>query len=267
VHSTWSDGTATVRELTAEARAAGATVLLLTDHDSLGARQAGEDGWVDEVLVVCGHEVSPRGGHLLVFDTPDVIPHAGRDEREILDAVLEAGGFGYAAHPFSEGSRMSRRIGRPHPWHVFDHPALAGIEVWSLTTDVAESWRTPLAALRDLRDPERVVADGPPPDHLARWDELNAVRPLGGLGGLDAHAPGVRLGARVHSIMPHARWMRLLQTLLFLNRPLTGDAAGDTAVVLEALRAGRTALFLPTRGHVYPSPSVTSEDVLAFQRS
>ena len=52
VHSTHSDGTATVRELRAAGRRAGAQVLLLTDHDSLGARDAGEDGWGDGVLVV-----------------------------------------------------------------------------------------------------------------------------------------------------------------------------------------------------------------------
>jgi histidinol phosphatase-like PHP family hydrolase len=42
VHSTYSDGTATVPELLGAAREAGADALLLTDHDSLGAR---EDGW------------------------------------------------------------------------------------------------------------------------------------------------------------------------------------------------------------------------------
>ena len=36
------------------------------------------------------HVHSARGGHLLVFGTAEVIPHAGRDERAILDAVLAA---------------------------------------------------------------------------------------------------------------------------------------------------------------------------------
>jgi hypothetical protein len=197
VHSTHSDGTATVAELRAAVRAAGARVLLLTDHDTLGAREAGEDGWADDVLVVAGHEVSPRGGHLLVFGTDAVVPHAGHDEREILDAVREAGGFGIAAHPFSAGSAMSTRIGRPHPWGTFEHPALVGLEVWSLVTDAAEAWRWPGAALRDLIDPDRAVLRGPPPGHLERWDELASRRAAGGagtlagLGGLDAHAPGL----------------------------------------------------------------------------
>jgi predicted metal-dependent phosphoesterase TrpH len=42
VHSTYSDGTATIAELAAAAAAAGADALLLADHDSLQARR---DGW------------------------------------------------------------------------------------------------------------------------------------------------------------------------------------------------------------------------------
>jgi hypothetical protein len=248
VHSVHSDGTATVAELRRAVREAGARVLLLTDHDTLGAREAGEDGGGDGVLVVVGHEVSPRRGHLLVFGTDEAIAHRGRDERAILDAVQAAGGFGIAAHPFSAGSAMSTRIGRPHPWSTFGHPALAGVEVWSLATDTAEGWRSPAAALRDLLAPSGVVLRGPPPGHLERWDALSARAPLAGLGGLDAHAAGLRVGGRVRSIMPHARWMSQLQTVLELDAPLQGADGPDTAAVLRALRRGATALAVPPLG-------------------
>ena len=45
VHSTYSDGTATVAELVQTAQEAGADCLLLTDHDTLEARRRGEEGW------------------------------------------------------------------------------------------------------------------------------------------------------------------------------------------------------------------------------
>jgi hypothetical protein len=249
VHSTYSDGSATVAELRDAARAAGARVLLLTDHDSQAARDNGEDGWGGDVLVVVGHEVSPRGGHLLVFGTDAVVPHAGRDEREILDAVADAGGFGYAAHPFSLGSAMSTRIGRPHAWESFTHPALRGLEVWSHTTDVSEAWRHPAHAARDLLDPLRSTLAGPPERQLHAWDALSrAGVVLAALGGQDAHARGVRLRGRVRSVMPHDRWMSLVQTVLELDRPLTGDDEADRAAVLDALRAGRTSIAVPPLG-------------------
>jgi hypothetical protein len=255
VHSTHSDGTATMRELRAAVRRAEAEVLLLTDHDTLGARDAGEDGWGDGVLVVAGHEVSPHRGHLLVFGTDEVVPHAGRDERAILDEVQARGGFGYAAHPFSAGSAVTSWIGRPHPWDTFDHPALAGVEAWSLTTDAAESWTWPRTAWRALRDPVSVALAGPDPERLARWDALDDGRaraglpPLAGLGGQDGHAPGVRVAGRVRSLLPHDRWMPLVQTVAVLDAPLTGhDSAADEARVLAALRAGRTAIVVPPLG-------------------
>ena len=91
VHSTYSDGTATVAELVQTAQEAGADCLLLTDHDTLEARRHGEEGWRGSVLVLVGHEVSPKGGHLLVFGLDEEIPHQGRTEREICTLCSPGG--------------------------------------------------------------------------------------------------------------------------------------------------------------------------------
>ena len=235
VHSTYSDGTATVPELLAAARAAGADALLLTDHDTLQARRDGWEGRHDGVLLVVGHEISPRGGHLLAFGLEDEVAHARRTEAESCAEVARRGGLAIAAHPFSEGSRMSRRIGRPHPWPALEEPCLTGLELWSLTTDLAEGWRSPLEAVRSLRRPEPAL-DGPPPGHLARWDALCARRRMVAVGGLDAHAPGLRLRGRVRTIMPHARWFAYLRTHVLL------EGEPKPAAVLGALREGRCYL-------------------------
>ena len=168
VHSTYSDGTATVPELLAAARDAGADALLLTDHDSLAARRDGWEGWHGGVFLLVGTEVSPKEGHYLAFGVETEIPHAGRSALEIAAAVRAAGGVGVAAHPFSEGGRMlvrsvARRVVRPHGWPVLDDErGCDAIELWSLTTDAAEAWRTPADAVSWLRDPEGAVALGPP---------------------------------------------------------------------------------------------------------
>jgi hypothetical protein len=241
VHSTYSDGTATVAELVEAAAAAGAQALLLTDHDSLQAARDGWAGWHDGVLVIVGHEISTRRGHLLAFGTGTEIPHRGRSERELCAAVRGAGGFGIAAHPFSEGSRMSRRVGRPHPWAALDAPGCIGLELWSLATDEAEAWRSPRAAWRTLRHPERYI-DGPPEPHLRAWDALCAHRRVVAVGGLDAHQPGVRVRGRVRSIMPHSRWFGLLRTQVLLDGPPSRDGAAACAQVLGAVHAGRCQL-------------------------
>jgi hypothetical protein len=241
VHSTYSDGTATVAEIVDAARGAGADAVLLTDHDTLAARREGEEGWRDGVLLLAGHEVSPKAGHLLVFGLDEEIGHAGRSEGEICAAVRAAGGIAFAAHPFSEGSRMSRTIAPPHGWSRLEDVACGGIELWSLTSDAAEAWRTPWEAIAFLRDPLPRLG-GPPAAHLRAWDALCRHRRVPAIGGLDAHQHGVRLRGRVRSPMPHARYFGLLQTRVLLDGPPSGALDADAAAVEDALREGRCYL-------------------------
>jgi hypothetical protein len=251
VHSTYSDGTATVAELAAAAAAAGADALLLTDHDSLQARRDGWQGHHDGVFVLVGTEVSPKQGHYLAFGVDQEIPHAGRSALQIAEAVRHAGGIGFAAHPFSTGGHMlvpglARRIVLPHGWPALDDPrGCDGIELWSLTTDAAEAWRTPAEAVRWMRDPETAIAAGPPVHHLRRWDALAARRRMPAIGGLDGHAHGVRVRGRVRSPLSHARTFDLLRTNLLCERPLSGEPEGDARTLLAALAAGAAWLTCP----------------------
>ena len=251
VHTTYSDGTATVAEIAAAAEAAGADAVLVTDHDSLGARRDGWEGRHGTVVMLVGTEVSPRGGHYLAFGVDREIGHAGRSASEVAAAVRQAGGVGFAAHPFSDGGRMlvpavARRVVRPHGWPELDDPeGCDGIELWSLTTDAAEGWRTPGEAVRWLRNPEAAIAGGPPAHHLRRWDALSALRRLPAIGGLDGHQPGLRVRGGVYSPLSHRRTFGLLRTHLLCERRLTGDPAVDWSTVRRALAAGAAWLSCP----------------------
>ena len=251
VHTTYSDGTATVPELVAVAHDAGADALLLTDHDSLDALRDGWEGLHDGVVVVVGLEVSPKHGHYLAFGLDREVTHAGRSAFEIATVVRNAGGVGFAAHPFSRGGRMlvpalARRIVLPHGWPALDvDGGCDGIELWSLTTDAAEGWRTPADALRWLRDPEAESASGPPVHHMRRWDELSARRRVPAIGGLDGHQPGLRLRGRVRSPLSHRRTFDLLRTHLLCERPVTGDVESDGRTIMDALRSGAAWLARP----------------------
>lgn len=251
VHTTYSDGTATVEELVAAAAATGVDALLVTDHDTLCARRDGWEGTHDGVFVLVGTEVSPKEGHYLAFGVEHEIPHAGRSALEIAEAVRDAGGVGFAAHPFSRGGHMlvpglARRIVLPHGWPALDDPrGCDGIELWSLTTDAAEAWRTPGEAVRWLRHPETAIAAGPPAHHLQRWDALSAHRRVPAIGGLDGHQPGIRIRGRVRSPLSHRRTFGLLRTHLLCERPLTGDAGADSRTMVSALDAGAAWLTSP----------------------
>ncbi|HKN95085.1 MAG TPA: CehA/McbA family metallohydrolase, partial [Thermoleophilaceae bacterium] len=242
VHSTYSDGTATIPEIAEAAADAEADAVIVTDHDSLQAKLDGHEGWHDGVLILVGMEISPKGGHFLALGIDEPIEHDGRGEREICAAVAAAGGLGFPAHPFSEGSRISRTIGRPHPWAELDDCPLTGIELWSLVTEAAEHCRTPRELAAFVRHPEDAV-DRPPERNLREWDELCQRRRVVAIGGLDAHQTGLRLpGGRVLSPMPNSLFFRMLRTHVLCDEIPNGDVAHDRALVLDALREGRCFL-------------------------
>lgn len=255
VHSTYSDGTATVPEIIEAAADAEADAVLLTDHDTLQARLDGHEGWHHGVLLLVGLEISPKEGHFLAFGLDRTIDHDGRSEREICAEVASAGGLGFPAHPFSEGARLAPAIGRSHPWGELEDCPATGIELWSLVTETAEACRTPRQLVSFISRPEEAV-DHPPQRNMAEWDRLCMRRRMVAIGGLDAHQSGIRIrGGTVLSPMRNARFFRMLRTHLLCERAPSGDLESDRWLLLTALREGRCYLgrdsLAATRGFRY----------------
>jgi hypothetical protein len=238
LHSTHSDGTGTVPEIARAAARAGADVVLLTDHDTLEAKRRGEEGWYGDVLLLAGEEVSPLGrDHYLAFGIEAEIRHRGLDACGIARAVRDAGGFGFAAHPFSEGFARFKRPGMP--FGGLDCDALHGIELWSFANDTGEHLAGIPQIIHFLAAPGRVL-DHPPERNMRRWDELCRERRVVAIGGLDAHQFGKRIGPVVPvRVMAYHRSFRYIRThVLCAERP-TGELYRDRELVFDALREGR----------------------------
>ena len=253
LHSLYSDGTGTVGEIARAARANDLDYVLLTDHDTLEARDRGEEGWHDGVLVLVGEEVSPyRENHYLAFGVEGPIDHRGLAPQQIVDAVNDAGGFGFLSHPFSKGSERFSRGGRGMPWRDLDADGYTGLELWSFVTDTAERVNSVRELLSFIAAPGRFI-DHPPARNLELWDSLCALRRCVALGGVDAHQIGVRIRGRVPlRLMAYKRSFRFLRTHLLLERPLTRQLEADREAVYAALRAGRAYIAIdslaPARG-------------------
>jgi len=241
VHSDHSDGTGTVREIAADAAAAGVDVVLLTDHDTLSARYHGHERWYGRVLVCVGTEVTMRPGHhYLAFGIDTPVDHRGLTPEQVVAAVEQQGGFGFTGHPFSVGSTLLPKV----PASGWDDPTpegATGLEVWSLVTDTVERLRTWRDVARFLLAPAAArQLDRPRPEALAAWDRAGLSRRVVGIGGLDAHQFGLRVLGRVPlKLMSYRRAFELLRTHVLLERPTSGDAAADRDAVYAALRAGR----------------------------
>jgi hypothetical protein len=247
VHSTYSDGTGTVPEIAAAARSNDLDFLLLTDHDTLAARDRGEEGWHDGVLVLVGEEVSPnRENHYLAFALDRPVDHAGLSPQQIVDRVNEAGGFGFLSHPFSKGSERFTRGGRGMPWRDLDCSGFTGLELWSFVTDSAERVNSIPELLRFIAAPGRFI-DHPPRRNLELWDAICRRRRCVALGGIDAHQVGIRVRNRVPlRLMAYKRSFRYLRTHLLAKTPLNGDFDHDRDLIFTALRAGRAYIAVDT---------------------
>jgi hypothetical protein len=257
LHSTFSDGTGTVPEIVRAARRAGVDVVLLTDHDTMEGRRY--EGWLDDVLLLVGVEISPPNqNHYLAFGIDEPIDHEGMSPAEICRTVADAGGFGFAAHPFSEGPKLMDRPGMP--WRDLDCEGLAGIELWSFVTDTAESAGSWLEVARFIASPGSVLT-GPPERNLREWDRMNRTRRVVGIGGLDAHQIGRRIFDRwVIRLMGYARSFRQLRTHVWCAELPNGDLEHDRAQVYDALRSGRCYIaadaLAPARGFTFDGTRV-----------
>jgi hypothetical protein len=232
LHSTYSDGTGTVKEIARAARRAKADVVLLTDHDTLAAKRNGEEGWYGDVLLLVGEEVSPRNrNHYLAFGIDSEIDHSQLDAAGICLAVRDAGGFGFAAHPFSEGSKRFKRA-RGMPFDALDCDALHGVELWSFVNDTGEAISSIPEMARFLVAPGRAL-DHPPARNLRAWDELCRTRRVVAIGGIDAHQYGKRVGPVVPlRVMAYHRSFRHIRTHVLCEEP-------GREQVYAALREGR----------------------------
>jgi hypothetical protein len=230
----------------------------MTDHDSLGARYAGFEGFREGVHVIVGYEWTPHGGdHALMYGESDAIPDTLANTlppAEAIRIVTGAGGMAFVAHP-DEGRQAVRSI-PPLPWHDWSVRGFTGIELWNYMSEWAERL-TRSNALPHALWPGRRMR-GPTPGTLAWWDRLNRPLPDGGfeggptmtvgVSGADAHGEGIRVLGRHWTVFPYARVFRAYTNVLLLSEPLPGSAAAARGVILEAIRAGHLLFADRTRG-------------------
>ncbi|MDO8730495.1 MAG: CehA/McbA family metallohydrolase [Candidatus Omnitrophota bacterium] len=220
VHSVYSDGTGTVEQIAAIAEQQGLDFLILTDHNTLRAKQEGKEGFHGKTLLLVGSEISSEG-HYLAFRIKEDVPQ-GKKFQPTSDAVTAGGGLGFIAHPLWHKKR----------WEHWGLHGFTGMEIYNAAQDATEEnsvslilWTlltgSDVSASRWLDRPDRT---------LELWDRYLADRgPVVGIGGADAHGlkrVGLRLG-------PYETLFKLVRNHLLISGELT------EAAVYDALGKGR----------------------------
>ena len=176
IHSNFSnDGKSTVEEIVAAAVERGLGCIAVTDHNSFEAYGLIKDN--KKVIVIPGTEVSSAEGHILAYGISREIPK-GMAIKETIDAIHEAGGVAFAAHPYRWWSGLGEKNTLEND---FD-----GIEARNARSTASSNRRSealaarigkPISAGSDAHDPQ-FIGDGVVelPDGIATWqDALNAV--------------------------------------------------------------------------------------------
>ncbi|NJM06904.1 CehA/McbA family metallohydrolase [Candidatus Gracilibacteria bacterium] len=240
IHSRYSDGSGSIPAIAAAAREAGLRWIVVTDHDTLAGKPF--EGWIDDVLVIVGYEITPARNHFLALNIDTVVDNELAPQ-EYIDEVYARGGFGIIAHP---DERVANRFKANYRWEdwTIDGPTrrdgrAMGIELWNVMSDWGEHMTERNKYLNFFF--ARLGLNGPSPATLAWWDRLNmAGKHTFGIGGIDVHAFKQPVPWGEVEVFSY-RWMfGTLTNYALLDRPLSSDALSARAQILAAIGGGRS---------------------------
>lgn len=256
MHTRYSDGFGTHRDIVQAALCVGLDAIVITDHN---VWVDGFEGYYQDrerkVLLLVGEEIhdqarNPQKNHLLVFGVKRELATLAGTPQLLLDAVNRAGGLSFLAHIVDPAAPA---VGQEDiSWVDWDVKGYTGIELWNGFSEFKTRLKTKLHAIYYAYSPRR-VARGPLPEALQKWDQLLAEgHHVVAIGGSDAHALPGKLGPLRQTVFPYEFHFRSINTHLLLTQPLSGDAERDSTQVMEALRQGHAFigydLPAPTRG-------------------
>lgn len=99
LHSTHSDGFASVRQVAERIKKLGIDGFALTDHDTVeGIEEAKKVAEELDLEFIPGVEVSAHEGHILAYGVEENIKKA--PAAEVIDEIRDRGGIAVAAHPY-----------------------------------------------------------------------------------------------------------------------------------------------------------------------
>lgn len=275
MHTRYSDGSGTHKEIAAAALQAGLDAVIVTDHNTL---VQGVEGYYRvqprRVLLLVGQEVhdqarQPQKNHLLVFNAERDLAVLADDPQKLIDGARQAGGLCFIAHPDDPAAPAFNET--DITWEDWDAQNYTGIELWNGLSELKTVIPTKLHGLFYAFFPQ-LVGRGPLRKTLERWDVLLAQgRPVAAIGGSDAHALRLSLGPLHRTIYPYEFHFRAVNTHALIPQPLTGDVVTDKKMIYEALAAGRCFvaydLPAPTRGFAFKAKGLEQSAIMGEEIS
>ncbi len=243
MHTRYSDGTGTHKDIARAAIQAGIDAVIVTDHNVL---VQGMEGYYKEknkrVLMLIGEEIhdqdrDPQKNHLLAFGAGRELATFADDPQLLINQVRETGGLAFLAHPDDPAAPVFKET--DISWEDWSVQNYTGIELWNALSELKTVVPSKLHGAFYAYFPA-FVAHQPIPATLDKWDELLAEgRRVVAIGGSDAHALHMNMGSLHRTIFPYEFHFRAVNTHVILTEPLTGDSSTDRKLVYDAMGNGR----------------------------
>ncbi|MCL5986731.1 MAG: PHP domain-containing protein [Actinobacteria bacterium] len=236
LHSNYSDGTGTFKEIAMSAKKAGLDFLIVTDHGTLQPLRDGLSGYLDDILVLVGYEIGDEGdkNHLIALDLKKEVTR-NIPPLEYVKEVSENGGIGIIAHPYDSGTNFPQF--KSHEWNQWNAQEFDGIEIWNYMAQWLSGLSQANKLFRFLFPDIRV--NRPSDKTTLLWDELNRKRKVFGIFATDNHGFPARFMKKEIKIFPYTNLFNTLRVHILLNEPLSQDSAIAQKQVIEAIREHR----------------------------
>ena len=275
MHTRYSDGTGTHKDIAQAAIKTGLDAVIVTDHNVL---VQGVEGYYrvgpSRVLLLVGQEVhdqdrDPQKNHLLVFNANRDVSTLADDPQTLINGVNEAGGLSFIAHPRDLEAPAFNET--DISWEAWDVQGYTGIELWNGLSELKTVIHTKLHGAFYAYFPH-FIGYSPILEILQRWDELlESGRHVVAIGGSDAHALYMHMGPLHRVIFPYDFHFRTVNTHIIIPQPLTGDVPTDKKMIYEALAAGRCFIGydLPssTRGFIFKAKGLEQSAIMGEEIS
>jgi hypothetical protein len=243
VHTRYSDGHGQHEDVAIAALDAGLDFVVVTDHN---VWVSGMDDYYyrgqKRVLLLTGEEVhdqvrKPQKNHLLIYETQRELAHYAPDPQELIDQAVESGGLCFLAHPTDPAAPTFNEDDLS--WVDWDVRGYHGLELWNFMSEFKSLLKNRARALFYAFNP-RMIASGPFPATLARWDQLlTAGRQVSVIGGSDAHGTPMSMGPIHRIIFPYDFLFQAINTHVLIAEELSGDVQRDRERIFSAVRRGQ----------------------------
>ncbi len=236
IHSCYSDGSGNFDQITIDAKSAGLSFVIISDHETLTGLP--EEGVQNGVNVLVGVEINRSQNHYLALDLDQLIKSDEQNPQQVIDRVKKEGGLGFIAHPFEKGSRYIEK-GKAYPWKYWPVFNFDGLELWNYTSHWRGRHPSLFKTLYYFFFNRKAAMDSPPREALQLWDCYNNNgHRITAIGSSDAHASLYKLGLFKVTVFTYRYIFKTINTYIVLKEELSENYHTARKQIIGALRCG-----------------------------